>query len=126
MRPYDYLAAAALGAAILTSVSTAETVEYPLNTGNGLLAACTYTGAEQAEIEYHFGTCVGFIKGVTNAYTALMLAAGKQAPLCGRDGMDNGQIRDIVVKALRTSPEMRDQSSVALIIGAMTKAFPCS
>jgi Rap1a immunity proteins len=99
--------------------------EYPLNTGNGLLAACTYQGTEQSEIEYHFGTCVGFIKGVINGVETVRLIEGQKPLYCARPDIDNGQIRDVVVKALKENPEGRDGASAPIVMGAMYKAFKC-
>jgi Rap1a immunity proteins len=111
--------------ALASAPARAESVEFSLNTGNGLLSACTFASDEQTEVEYHFGTCIGYIKGVTNAFAVLQLAQGSKVPYCARENMDNGQLRDIVVKALRENPEQRDQTPVPAILGAMKRAFPC-
>lgn len=110
--------------ALLMFVGT-ESIEYQLNTGNGLLSTCTYEGDNQSEVEYNFGTCVGFIKGVTNTFATIELASNNKSTLCARESMDNRQLRDIVVDALKSNPKSRDETPVPLIIRAMRDAFPC-
>lgn len=117
------IVAASIGMSALGT--PARSIEFPLNTGNGLLAACTYESPDQAEVEYHFGTCIGFIKGVTNAYAISESVAGRPVPICARANVDNGQIRDVVVKALQALPEIRDQASAPIVMAAMVLAFPC-
>ena len=99
--------------------------EYALNTGNGLLAACTYQGTEAREVEYQFGVCIGFIKGAANTAAVISTAQGGGDPFCGGPNIDNGQLRDVVVKALRAQPETRDQTPVMTILFALHTAFPC-
>ena len=93
-----------------------------VNTGAGLLENCTYDGkaSSQADLEFHLGLCIGFIKGVTNAW-----AEQNPGGICPPDDVDNEDLRDVVVVWLRTHPEALAAPAVAAVVVATTEAFPC-
>ena len=94
-----------------------------VNTGAGLLENCTYDGkaSSQADLEFHLGLCIGFIKGVTNAW-----AEQNPGGICPPDDVDNEDLRDVVVVWLRSHPESLDAPSVGAVLSAVTTAFPCN
>jgi hypothetical protein len=60
--------------------------------------------------------------------TAVSDAIGWYAtkPVCPGGKLDNGQVRDIVIKYLREHPERRQYSAVSLATDAIQQAFPCT
>ena len=93
-----------------------------INTGAGLLENCTYDAkaAGQADLEFHLGLCIGFIKGVTNAW-----AEQSTGEFCPPDELDNEELRAVIVNWLRSHPEALDASAVGSVLSATTEAFPC-
>lgn len=116
-----------LAALILVAVQTApvpdDRPEPVINTGSGLLENCSYDAkaSSQADLEYHLGLCIGFIKGVTNAW-------GEQNPgkICAPDELDNERLRDVVVIWLSAHPNSLGQPAVRSVISATAAAFPCN
>lgn len=94
-----------------------------INTGSGLLENCSYDAraSSQADLEFHLELCIGFIKGVTNAWT-------EQSPgeICPPDELDNERLRDVVIDWLRSHPESFDAPAVGAVVSAATEAFPCN
>lgn len=93
-----------------------------INTGAGLLENCTYDAkaSGQADLEFHLGLCIGFIKGVTNTW-----AEHNPREICPPDEVNNEKLRSLVVNWLRTHPEALDAPAVAAVVVATTEAFPC-
>lgn len=93
-----------------------------INTGSGLLENCTYNAqaASQAELEFHLGLCIGFIKGATNTW-----AEHNPRKICPPDEVTNEELMTVVVDWLRTHPEALDAPAVAAVVVATTEAFPC-
>lgn len=93
-----------------------------INTGAGLLENCTFESraSTQAELEYHLGLCIGFIKGVANAW-----AEQNPGKICAPDELDNGRLRDVVVTWLRSHPQSLGKPAVGSVISATTAEFPC-
>lgn len=93
-----------------------------INTGAGLLENCTYDAkaSDQADLEFHLGLCIGFIKGVTNAS-----AEQRTGQFCPPGELDNEELRAVVVNWLRSHPEAVDGSAVGSVLSATTEAFPC-
>lgn len=93
-----------------------------INTAAGLLTNCTFDArtANPAESEFHLGLCIGFIKGVTNAWS-------EQYPgrICAPVELDNERLRDVVVSWLRSHPGTPDAPAVRPVIAAISSAFPC-
>jgi len=94
-----------------------------INTGAGLLENCTFDdrASSQADLEFHLGLCIGFIKGVTNAWDQL-----NPGRICAPDDLSNQDLRDVVVRWLRSRPESLDQPAVGSVVSAATEAFPCN
>lgn len=93
-----------------------------INTGAGLLENCTFdAGSSQADVEFHLGLCIGFIKGVTNSW-----AEQNPGKIYPSDTANNEQLRDLVVNWLRAHPESLDRPAVGSVLSATTEAFPCN
>lgn len=111
----------AIGALLLSGASPADAHNILINTGRGLLENCTYESDSQPEIEYHFGLCVGFIKGVGNAW-----AIRNDVRWCINVALDNRQLTAAIVTRLRLLPDSTlDGPSAPMVIAAMESAFPC-
>ena len=118
------LAALALSATQAVPPTVSESQPEPvINTGAGLLENCTYDAraSGQADLEFHLGLCIGFIKGVTNAW-----AEQNASQFCPPDELDNEELRAVVVNWLRSHPDALDSSAVGSVLSATTEAFPCN
>jgi len=69
-----------------------------------------------------FYACMVYIDGVVDGAAAIETP---RAWACLPPGLTNGQIVDVVKNALRDHPETRQQRPALLIVGAISKAFPC-
>ena len=107
--------------------SGARAHEIPLNTVPGLLENCTQRFEDDAEYEHHLGLCLGFIKGVANAWqVAAALADDEGLMWCypeERDAPLNQELIDITVRELRDAPA--DGFSAIIVIAALRRAYPC-
>jgi hypothetical protein len=103
-----------------------EPLEYSLGSIEGLLGACTFTSDDQAEVEYHFGTCIGFIRGVRVAFETMSLAQGGAPFVCPPGGVtENGAMRDAVVVELRSAAHASDEVSTMAVTDALKRLYPC-
>lgn len=111
-----------LAAALLAvAASPAAGHEIPVNTGSGLLRNCTVEGDVEAEVEHHFGVCVGFIKGVTNT-----LAAKDRLKLCPPGTLGNDDLVMAVVTRMRMLPtDLVEGPSAIIVQTALEDAFAC-
>ena len=93
-----------------------------INTGSGLLENCTFDAkaSSPADLEFHLGLCIGFIKGATNTW-----AEHNPRKICPPDEVTNEKLRAVVVDWLRGHPEALDAPAVAAVVVATTEAFPC-
>ena len=93
-----------------------------INTGSGLLENCTFDAkaSSEADLEFHLGLCIGFIKGVTNTW-----AEHNPRRICPPDEVTNERLRALIVDWLRAHPEALDATAVAAVVVATTEAFPC-
>jgi hypothetical protein len=116
------LAASAVMAAQATPPVVNSQPEPVINTGAGLLENCTYDAkaSGQADLEFHLGLCIGFIKGVTNTW-----AEHNPREICPPDEVTNEKLRSLVVDWLRSHPEALEATAVAAVVVATTEAFPC-
>ena len=83
------------------------------HTGNDVYRYCT--------IPESLDACLGYVEGVTDSLSA----SPAQAPICVPDGVEGGQIKDVVVNYLRAHPETRQTSGASIIHAALYQAFPC-
>lgn len=108
-----------LGISALTSLPPASATAGSIMTGNDLLEFCGH--APQADLPNpSTGYCAGYIRGVYEGLTY----SGKEAS-CPRESVTNGQLIDIVVKALINSPEIRDMPAPSFVAAVIRINFPC-
>jgi Rap1a immunity proteins len=79
--------------------------------GNELLSMCT--GKQ-------FGTCLGYIEAAWDAAVNTDMACPPERPR-----VTAAQAKDLVVSVLKTVPELRNQSALALAMETFQTAFPC-
>jgi hypothetical protein len=86
--------------------------------GNALLAECS---VRQGEMTYFQSDseCLGYIIGAYDAVTDTMNG------ICVPRGVKSGQVRDLVVRFLRTHPEQRHLPGWELVNNALVNAWPC-
>ena len=107
--------------------------------GNDLLDACE--SDSPAGVEHGF--CLGFILGAVDglkwgALRGIQLASPDEfdsesynavtdlaLQTCTPEGVESGQVVDIVVQYLAANPQARHHSSRALIQLALSESFPC-
>ncbi|WP_425357863.1 Rap1a/Tai family immunity protein [Roseobacter litoralis] len=101
-----------------------------------MLSAC------EAQSDVQLGVCVGYIIGtwegikIGGFQTTLPAFEGKTATevdyfvnrilgVCVPAGVENGQIKDVVVGHLQNSPTTRHNSARTLLLESLIGAFPC-
>jgi len=123
------LCLALTAAALLTLPGRADAAEYPLDTVSGLLASCAYDDSDDdddVEVEYQFGTCIGYIKGVGNIASMLAESQGRTLEFCVEDDdSDNEKLRDVVVDALENWQGDPDANPAPIVLMAVAHRFPC-
>jgi hypothetical protein len=87
--------------------------------GNKLLEACR--AAETPTGSFMGGVCGGYVSALVDVMSGPPVALR----VCLPDGVTRGQAREIVMKALRDHPEQLHHSASDLVMGALSKAFPC-
>jgi hypothetical protein len=85
--------------------------------GNGLLQLCTATIGAQMDF------CYGYIDAVTD-YLVVNNVMG-DISACITTELDDGQLRDLVIRFLRQNPKLRRVAASELIARALAEAFPC-
>jgi hypothetical protein len=86
-------------------------------TGNDLYRICRGSTDEQWQ-------CVGYLEAADDGLEALRVSMGK--PTCAREGVEVGQIRDVVLKYLEANPQDRDENAWLLVATAVGKAWGCA
>lgn len=80
--------------------------------GNTLLARCeSFETVETMD-------CLGYITGAADA--------AQWRSYCPPDGINRGQIRDVVVAFLRQNPDIRHQTADLLVAAALRRVWPCA
>jgi hypothetical protein len=85
--------------------------------GNDLLKQCTATIG--ALIQF----CFGYIDAITDSLLENRRLGASD--VCVPDGLDDVQLRDIVVKFLRENYRLRPLAAPAQVAQALTEAYPC-
>jgi Rap1a immunity proteins len=100
-----------IGLAMMLTVS--------ISTGNDFYSTCKSSDPlEQV-------SCVSFMRGVLDGVSVDRIIGKIPPAWCTREGVTNGQLRDVVVKFLENDPSIRDQNAAGIILFAMVGAFPC-
>lgn len=80
--------------------------------GDELLAQCL-SGPDNPKSFY----CLGYVSGVVETPSDIICLP--------QQGIEGGQLRDVVVKYLEAHPEMRRLPAAMLVQVALASAFPC-
>jgi hypothetical protein len=104
--------AAICACTLLFSASTANAGGFV--SGNDLYRICRGTIDEQ-------WNCIGYLQASADAMEALRVSMGK--PECLRQGVELGQIKDVVLKYLEANPQARDENAWPLVVAAIGEAL---
>ena len=85
-------------------------------TGNNLLDTC-----EESD-----GACLGYVMGVADRISSEQALPKAKQVICVPVEATGKQVKDVVVKYLRSQPEQRHLPAPALVWNALQKSFPCS
>jgi len=107
-----------LCAALLLTPVTASARDTVTDDGNELLQTCDDTGY------YMQGLCLGLVRG-TEATLDEWATANSASPYCRPANVTVGQIRDLVISYIRSTPESRNEPRSLLMIKAQKAAWPC-
>jgi hypothetical protein len=71
--------------------------------------------------------CLGYIVGVADMVDDPLLSKvlPSQAKFCVPDKLQSNQLKDVVVSYLQNNPQERVFQAQALIVVALSKAYPC-
>lgn len=112
-----------LAALIFTAPAAANEAEVyvSLTTGNHVYPMCASTASAVNK-----NSCAWYVKGVVEA---VQVQAQPSQPgyslLCMPDDLPGAQLTAVFGKYLNDHPEQRHHPAMALIVRAMTAAFPC-
>ena len=116
----------ALALAALLALSTNAVAQDEIDTGNGLLRACT---SQDVRI---WAVCFGFINGVEQGYEMGMIFAGlsvgpvpRAFRFCFPEEVTRQQTMDVVVTYLKAHPADRHKRAAILVGVALKEAWPC-
>ena len=122
----------ASGAALalwLMAYSSPALAQY--ESGNSLYEECKSEAGD-----FKSGLCLGYITAVADAHieTVFSVAVANierkdvqlRTSFCLRDGVNIGQLRDVVFQYLAQNPSERDKPAALLVITALAQAFPCA
>jgi Rap1a immunity proteins len=114
---------------------SAQTREYPEDSGNAFLRVCSAFDKDTdkiptTEAENVFrclGYVGGFMSGVVYEQRFPETATGRKVPaaFCVPNGVEEVQTIRIVLKYIRDNPADAHLSTAGLIIAALRKAYPC-
>lgn len=97
----------------------------PFLTGNQLLTFCEQ-GARDPSSEY---LCLGYVAGAVDAVRATEVAInqlrGETGLICVPVGVTPTQVRDVIIRRLRSNPTDRHFGASSLVLSAMMESYPC-
>ncbi len=113
---------------------TAQTQEFPEDSGNAFVRLCSATEKESRTDEEAANAmaCLGYVSGFAEGigiYRSSAEAKTKQKMpkyFCRPDGVERGQLVSVVLKFIRNHPEDAHRRTGVLIIVALEHAFPCT
>ena len=68
--------------------------------------------------------CIGYLEASDDAMETLQVSMGK--PECLSQGVEVGQIRDVVLRYVEANPQERDENAWLLVVTALAKACGCN
>lgn len=93
--------------------------------GNGLLARCTTTEANDLYFQ-NSSNCLAYIAAISDAQDTLVGWGNMEPKFCLPEGVTRGQLKKIVVKDLNENPADLHLNAGSLVINALYSAFPPS
>ena len=118
--PKRALSTLCLMAAILFAASPASAQYFD---GQRLYSECEKGSSKTTDSLAPFGLCIGYIVGVADQYELHRHILGKKEE-CIPMNVQQGTLRDVVMKFLRDNPGKRSQPAAALIMLALFDAYP--
>jgi Rap1a immunity proteins len=106
-----------LVAVALSSLVAGTAAHAGFRDGNKLFEDCKYTDTNSNT--FPAGTCAGYIVGAVDA----LLETGA---FCVPDGVEAGQVIDVVKLYLAQHPEKRHLAASDLVVDALKEKFPCN
>lgn len=106
-----------IAAALAMAPAPAGAAEPAEDNGNRLLSNCSDDGY------FMEGFCLGYIRALTIS-ADLIMANGNNA-VCIPDGVQAGQVRDMIVAYIRRNPSSRHEHALVLVSWALREAWPC-
>jgi endonuclease YncB( thermonuclease family) len=100
--------------AIATTLALVSSAGAYFYTGNELLDMCAATGDTTRDFQ-HRARCQAYITGVYDGGSGF----------CSPDRITQGQVRDMIVRALQTQPHRRHLPASELIIDKLKRVWPC-
>jgi hypothetical protein len=91
--------------------------------GNKLYEMCSEDPSSQTHFQDD-AWCVGYVLGTYDTLKASGMA--RSLAICVPDGVQAGQLHDVVVKTLMEHPEFRHLSGSMLIGAALRASFACA
>jgi Rap1a immunity proteins len=107
-----FLSALSAGYVFCSSGALAANPFVAEKTGNWLLEICT-----KPEDDKYFWSCAMYIDGVVESDTT--------GRICFPSGVNNKQIRDVILANLKGKPHNRHEKAWVLITLTLGTAFPC-
>lgn|ERR1039458_4892107 len=120
---------------LLCCGASAQSKEFPYDSGNAFLRLCSSAEKDQgtltdSERQYEIGCMLyiaGFVDGVETGWAGTVADTKQEKlpkPFC-RPPVEHGQMVKIVLKYVRENPEFAHQDTKLLALFAFQKAFPC-
>jgi hypothetical protein len=115
--------------ALCMSVSLATTQEHHQsvwNSGNDFLPLCgDMTDSPTVPPDFHWGECLGYIRGVDDGVEMAYDIMGQSQPYCIPSEVTSGQMSRVLIKFIKDHPEKAHSKTSVLEIEAFMNAFPC-
>ncbi len=108
--------------------SQAQHATAPLKTGNDFLHQCDEAKLNHSDAvaAAQYMRCMGYIQGFLEGHTTLIAVSGAKPSYCYPENVDTGQVRRIVIKSLKDTPEKTHLPISLLVEKSLIDAFPCS
>lgn len=69
--------------------------------------------------------CMGYVSGVVSGISVYAVLAGKPSPFCVRGDVSNEQIRQAIISALQSKPDLQGQNPAIAVLAAFGTFWPC-
>jgi hypothetical protein len=113
-----------LGSSVMVCAQNDDTTINFYETGNEFLRLCEAPTSHELSL-----ACTAYVHGVTqgaNAAYQISSVPLKHPLFCFAPTVTLGQVKNVVIKFVKTNPEKANDPTELLIIRATSDAFPCS